>query len=106
MDERMNPPGEQDVMDRIGNRRFFTVLPCDAAPLRDHRVHGQGVLPGVFLIDLVLRSLRDCGVDVTGVELHRCLFRSPVVAEGRDVRLRVELFAPGAAPARAVVTRH
>ena len=64
----MNPPGEQDVMDRIGNRRFFTVLPCDAAPLRDHRVHGQGVLPGVFLIDLVLRSLRDCGVDVTGVE--------------------------------------
>ena len=102
----MNPPGEQDVMNRIGNRRFFTVLPCDAAPLRDHRVHGQGVLPGVFLIDLVLRSLRDCGVDVTGVELHRCLFRSPVVAEDHDVRLRVELFAPGAAPARAVVTRH
>lgn len=102
----MSDPGERDVMDQISNGHFSTVLPCDAALFRDHRVHGAGVLPGVFLIDLVLRSLRGSGVDVTRVELRRCLFRSAVVAGDRDIRLRVELFAPDAAPARAVVTSH
>ncbi|WP_182911391.1 beta-ketoacyl synthase N-terminal-like domain-containing protein [Actinomyces sp. 2119] len=91
------------MTDQISNRCFSAVLPCDSAPFRDHQVHGARVLPGVFLIDMVLRSLRGCGVDTARVELRRCRFRSPVVAEERDTHLRVELFALGAEPARAVV---
>ncbi|MBF0695875.1 beta-ketoacyl synthase N-terminal-like domain-containing protein [Actinomyces bowdenii] len=103
MDEFMPEPGVDNPLAQIDNRHFSSAIAHDALPFRDHRVHGSGVLPGIFLIDLVLRALRSCGTDVTRVELTRCLFRTPVVSSGRDIHLRVELSAKDNSGARAIV---
>lgn len=92
------------MLSDIDGRSLSTVLPADAAPLSDHRVHGAGVLPGVFLIDLVLRTLDRCGADPTRHELARCLFRAPVVASGEDIRIRVALSCPGPDEGRVLVS--
>ncbi len=60
--------------------------------VRDHRVHGERVLPGVVFLDLVYRVLQARGTDTSGVELRDVLFREPVVvAEGHDRRIRLRL---------------
>lgn len=64
--------------------------------LRDHRVHGTRILPGVSFLDMIYRILRARGVDTSRVELRRVLFRNPVAA-GPDfeTELRVEFAADG-----------
>ncbi|MDJ0380480.1 SDR family NAD(P)-dependent oxidoreductase [Streptomyces sp. G-G2] len=72
--------------------------------LRDHRVHGTRILPGVSFLDMIYRILRARGVDTSRVELRRVLFRNPVAA-GPDfeTELRVE-FAADAGAHRVSVT--
>ncbi|WP_103534505.1 SDR family NAD(P)-dependent oxidoreductase [Streptomyces sp. SM11] len=64
--------------------------------LRDHRVHGTRILPGVSFLDMIYRILRARGVDTSRVELRRVLFRNPVAA-GPDfeTELRVDFAADG-----------
>ncbi|MET9643189.1 SDR family NAD(P)-dependent oxidoreductase [Streptomyces syringium] len=64
--------------------------------LRDHRVHGTRILPGVSFLDMIYRILRAQGVDTARVELRRVLFRNPVAAgEEFDTELRVGFTADG-----------
>ncbi|MGX7829583.1 SDR family NAD(P)-dependent oxidoreductase [Actinokineospora sp. 24-640] len=66
--------------------------------LRDHRVHGTRVLPGVTFLDVVFRVLRAKGVDTEGVELRRVLFQAPVAAGpdyDTDLLLRFTADGPG-----------
>ncbi|WP_173034405.1 beta-ketoacyl synthase N-terminal-like domain-containing protein [Phytohabitans flavus] len=89
-------------LDRMAGRTFRTVLRPDEPVLIGHLVHDIPVLPGVFLIDLVLRILRDNGVDPTTVELRRCVFQAPIaIADGRPRQVRIRIGRPdaeGAAP--------
>ncbi|GGN32996.1 hypothetical protein GCM10012285_03680 [Streptomyces kronopolitis] len=72
--------------------------------LRDHRVHGTRILPGVSFLDMIYRILRARGVDTSRVELRRVLFRNPVAAgPDFDTELRVE-FAADADGYRVSVT--
>ncbi|MGW3045379.1 SDR family NAD(P)-dependent oxidoreductase [Kitasatospora sp. NPDC001159] len=48
--------------------------------LRDHRVHGTRILPGVSFLDMIYRILLAHGVDTERVELRRLLFRNPAAA--------------------------
>ena len=76
----------------LAGKSAVTTVTADDEALRDHLVHGVPVLPGVFLLDLVLRLVRRAGVDPATVELRRCLFLAPVIDRdhtGRRVRVRV-----------------
>ncbi|MFF9644154.1 SDR family NAD(P)-dependent oxidoreductase [Kitasatospora aureofaciens] len=58
-----------------------TVVVRGADPvLRDHRVHGTRILPGVSFLDMIYRILLAHGVDTERVELRRLLFRNPAAA--------------------------
>ncbi|MHC6630359.1 SDR family NAD(P)-dependent oxidoreductase [Streptomyces globosus] len=72
--------------------------------LRDHRVHGTRILPGVSFLDMIYRILRARGVDTSRVELRRVLFRNPVAAgPDFDTELRLE-FSADAEGHRILVT--
>ncbi|WP_205507761.1 phosphopantetheine-binding protein, partial [Myxococcus vastator] len=58
--------------------------------VRDHRVHGVRIMPGVVFLDLVLRALTARGLDTTALELRNILFIEPVATterSGRRIRL-------------------
>ncbi len=62
--------------------------------VRDHRVHGIRVLPGVVFFDLVHRILAARGIDIGRLELREVLFSEPVVVEDGGSR-RISLsFTP------------
>ncbi|MEU5189107.1 SDR family NAD(P)-dependent oxidoreductase [Streptomyces klenkii] len=64
--------------------------------LRDHRVHGTRILPGVSFLDMIYRILRARGVDTDRAELRRVLFRNPVAAGPEfDTELRIAFAADG-----------
>ncbi|GAA2710211.1 MULTISPECIES: SDR family NAD(P)-dependent oxidoreductase [Streptomyces] len=64
--------------------------------LRDHRVHGTRILPGVSFLDMIYRILRARGVDTARAELRRVLFRNPVAAGADfDTELRLQFTADG-----------
>ncbi|MFH8786802.1 SDR family NAD(P)-dependent oxidoreductase [Streptomyces roseoverticillatus] len=64
--------------------------------LRDHRVHGTRILPGVSFLDMIYRILRARGVDTGRAELRRVLFRNPVAAGPEfDTELRLAFTADG-----------
>ncbi|RKG95269.1 hypothetical protein D7V97_37505, partial [Corallococcus sp. CA053C] len=69
--------------------------------VRDHRVHGVRIMPGVVFLDMVLRALKAKGLDTTSVELRNILFIEPVATTERFDR-RVHLrFTPQDAEARS-----
>ncbi len=64
--------------------------------LRDHRVMGQHVLPGLAYIDLVFQTFRKHGHDFRALELRDLsIYRPLIVAEGRDVQLTIQCSAVG-----------
>ncbi|MGW0415021.1 SDR family NAD(P)-dependent oxidoreductase, partial [Streptomyces collinus] len=67
-------------MDSLDGLTCTVVIRGSDPVLRDHRVHGTRILPGVSLLDIILRVVRARGADPGGVELRRVLFRNPVAA--------------------------
>ncbi|TSC31293.1 SDR family NAD(P)-dependent oxidoreductase [Corallococcus sp. Z5C101001] len=68
--------------------------------VRDHRVHGVRILPGVVFLDLVLRALKAQGFDTPSIELRNVLFSEPIATtEQFDRRVRLR-FVPQDAEAR------
>ena len=64
--------------------------------MRDHRVHGVRVMPGVTFLDIVLRLVRARGGEADRCALRDVLFIEPVVVtEEFDQRIRISL-TPGA----------
>ncbi|WP_309061376.1 polyketide synthase dehydratase domain-containing protein, partial [Streptomyces sp.] len=71
--------------------------------MRNHRVHGVSVLPGVTFLDIVFRVLAAQGVDRTTAVLRDVLFTEVVAtAEGIDREIRLTV-APETGGAREVV---
>ncbi|WP_329110178.1 SDR family NAD(P)-dependent oxidoreductase [Micromonospora sp. NBC_01699] len=64
--------------------------------LRDHRVHGTRILPGVSILDMIYRILHVRGIDTAQAELRRVLFRNPVAAgPDFDTELTLRFTADG-----------
>lgn len=83
-------------MNPLDGLRATVVIRAKDPVVRDHRVHGVRVLPGVALLDLVFRSLRGKGVDTAGVEARRVVFRRPVTCRpGQDVEVRIAVAYSG-----------
>lgn len=55
-----------------------TLLRHDDAVVRDHRVHGVRILPGVVYLDGLCRIAQASGVEPGQVELRNILFETPV----------------------------
>ena len=69
----------------------------DDAILRDHRVHGVRILPGVTFLDMTWRLLAAHQAPADSVELRRLVFRrAPAVDDtrGRELSLTVEPATP------------
>ncbi|MEZ3181298.1 SDR family NAD(P)-dependent oxidoreductase [Streptomyces pimonensis] len=89
-----------DLLRPLAGRRSRTGVVADDPALRDHLVHQVPVLPGVFLLDLVLRTVRRAGVDPAHVALRRIVFHVPVVGFGD--RTPVEVVLGDAEPGQPV----
>ncbi|MCY1047775.1 SDR family NAD(P)-dependent oxidoreductase [Corallococcus sp. bb12-1] len=77
--------------DLIHEFECSTTISHDDPLVRDHRVHGVRILPGVVFLDLVLRALKAQGFDTATVELRDVLFSEPIATTedfDRRVRLR------------------
>ena len=54
--------------------------------VRDHRVHGVRIMPGVTFLDIILRFFKALGRDPTGIELRDVLFKEPIAVSGQSWR--------------------
>ncbi|MFI6692101.1 SDR family NAD(P)-dependent oxidoreductase [Streptomyces sp. NPDC050433] len=85
MPENRSPQRSHDLLRPLAGRRAATTVGPDDPAVRDHLVHQVPVLPGVFLLDLVLRTVRRGGIDPGLVELRRIVFHAPVMgSRGRN----------------------
>ncbi|MBF6212922.1 SDR family NAD(P)-dependent oxidoreductase [Nocardia puris] len=67
---------------------FATTLYADDPVVRDHRVHGVRILPGVVHLDLILRAAAAAGYSPERVTISEALFHRPVgLAPGAAARL-------------------
>ncbi|WP_149551205.1 SDR family NAD(P)-dependent oxidoreductase [Streptomyces marokkonensis] len=98
-DNRSVPP-PHGLLRPLAGRRAGTGVRADDPALRDHLVHQVPVLPGVFLLDLVLRTVRHAGVDPAHVALRRIVFHAPIVGSGG--RTPVEVVLGDAEPGQPV----
>ncbi len=64
--------------------------------MRDHRVHGVRIMPGVTFLDLIFRVLKAKGFNLPEVELRDILFMEAVsTAENYDSRIRLNFGKSG-----------
>ncbi|WP_040792296.1 thioester reductase domain-containing protein [Nocardia paucivorans] len=67
---------------------FATVVRADDPVVRDHRVHGVPILPGVVYLDTVLRAAVAAGYRLDELIIREVLFQRPVApAAGTATRL-------------------
>ncbi|WP_345602050.1 hypothetical protein, partial [Streptomyces chumphonensis] len=99
-----NPRADHPLAPLAGRRTATTVRAEDAA-VRDHLVHTVPVLPGVFLLDLVLRLVGRAGLDPAAVELRRIVFRAPVLGTPDGRRVEVVVAEDGPGPGLPVTVR-
>ncbi|MFY1683508.1 SDR family NAD(P)-dependent oxidoreductase [Micromonospora sp. WMMD730] len=91
-------------MDSLDGLACIVVIRSSDPVVRDHRIHGTRIVPGVSFLDIIFRVVRARGVDPDGVELRRVLFRNPVAAgPDFDTELTVR-FARGDGHFRVSVT--
>lgn len=65
-------------MDAKSSFTLSTVLKKNNGVVRDHRVYGIRVMPGVTFIDMVYRILAAKGVDTGKISLKNIVFKKPV----------------------------
>lgn len=65
--------------------------------VRDHRVHGVRIMPGVTFLDMIYRILKSKKVDLAKVELREVLFLEPVsTSEEYDQKIELTFVEKGA----------
>src|SRR5438034_9477972 len=65
--------------------------------MRNHRVHGVSVMPGVTFLDILYRTLRQSGRDHRRAVVRDVLFPQPVVTtDGFDREISLTVGAPSA----------
>jgi acyl transferase domain-containing protein/acyl carrier protein len=94
MAENRSAEPHTDPLRPLAGRSAATTVTSRDPAVRDHLVHSVPVLPGVFLLDLVLRLVRRAGIDPARVELRRILFLAPVVGEDEGRRVEVSVGEP------------
>ncbi|MFD5344697.1 beta-ketoacyl synthase N-terminal-like domain-containing protein, partial [Streptomyces anulatus] len=94
MADNLSPESTEDLLSTLAGRRATTTIDAEDAAVRDHLVHDVPVLPGVFLLDLVLRLVGRAGVDPAAVQLRRVTFLAPVLGTAEGRRIDVEI-GPG-----------
>ncbi|MGK8525077.1 SDR family NAD(P)-dependent oxidoreductase, partial [Nocardia asteroides] len=67
---------------------FATTLRAEDPVVRDHRVHGVRVLPGVVYLDMILRAAMSAGYRPGDLTIREALFQRPV-ALGDDGAVRI-----------------
>ncbi|MFE7799654.1 SDR family NAD(P)-dependent oxidoreductase [Nocardia sp. NPDC057440] len=80
-------------MSGIGLDSFATTVLADDPVVRDHRVHGVRILPGVVYLDMILRAAMAAGYAPADLVIREAFFHRPVVLDsGGAVRIafRVE----------------
>ena len=85
------------VPDPLQKFECSTTISHEDPLVRDHRVHGVRIMPGVVFLDMVLRALAPHGIDVADVELRHVLFSEPIATTerfDRRVRLRFTPLGP------------
>lgn len=71
---------------------FEVIIDKDNYIVRDHRVHGVRIVPGVTFIDFIYRALEIAGLDSTNAVLYNILFKSPVSTSElfeREIRIKL-----------------
>ncbi|WP_410511157.1 SDR family NAD(P)-dependent oxidoreductase [Paenibacillus sp. BR2-3] len=77
-------------MDALSDVRFSTVIKNSNYIVRDHRVHGVRIMPGVTLLDMIYRFLQTKGIALRDVELTKVLFSEPVsTSEQYDKKIQI-----------------
>lgn len=77
---------------KLENRILKTRLRYEDYCVRDHRVHGTRILPGVFLLDLIYRMTERQNVPRQSVELRRVVFYQPIaLSEDFDREIRISM---------------
>jgi hypothetical protein len=67
---------------------FATTLRAEDPVVRDHRVHGVRILPGVVYLDMILRAAMSAGYRPGDLTIREALFQRPV-ALGDDNAVRI-----------------
>lgn len=67
---------------------FATTLRAEDPVVRDHRVHGVRILPGVVYLDMILRAAMSAGYRPGDLTIREALFQRPV-ALGDDDAVRI-----------------
>ncbi len=81
---------------------YHSLIRFDDPIVRDHRVHGVRIMPGVVFLDLIYRLFTAEGLAAGELVLKRVLFKEPVaVDEGRDRAIAVAMDAAGDLVARS-----
>ncbi|WP_437627949.1 SDR family NAD(P)-dependent oxidoreductase [Sorangium sp. So ce1151] len=81
--------------DRI---RLETSMSNDDYIVRDHRVHGVRIMPGVTFLDLIYRAAESAGLPRDGLELRHILFKNALATGAAfDRQIRVDLERRGGA---------
>ncbi|AZS14156.1 SDR family NAD(P)-dependent oxidoreductase [Paenibacillus lutimineralis] len=77
-------------MDALSDVRFSTVIKNSNYIVRDHRVHGVRIMPGVTLLDMIYRFLQSKGIVLRDIELRKILFSEPIsTSEYYDKKIRI-----------------
>jgi acyl transferase domain-containing protein/acyl carrier protein len=72
--------------------KFSLVIRNDDYIVRDHRVHGVRIMPGVTFMDMILRSVQGKGFSPQEVELRNVLFMEPVAtSEANDRKVQITM---------------
>lgn len=58
--------------------QFVTAISNDDFIVRDHRVHGVRIIPGVTFLDTVVRAFLQKGIDPQSLEISDVLFHEPI----------------------------
>nr|WP_139488192.1 SDR family NAD(P)-dependent oxidoreductase [Brevibacillus dissolubilis] len=73
--------------------RFHTIMRHEDYIVRDHRVHGVRIMPGVTFIDMICRGLIAHGLDPKKLELRNILFKEPIATSeeyDKEIEITVE----------------
>ncbi|WP_040786625.1 thioester reductase domain-containing protein [Nocardia pneumoniae] len=74
---------------------FATTLHADDPVVRDHRVHGVRILPGVVYLDMILRAAMAAGYQPGDLTIREALFQRPVaLADDGAVRIAFRVDRP------------
>ncbi|WP_039798178.1 thioester reductase domain-containing protein [Nocardia araoensis] len=74
---------------------FATTLRAEDPVVRDHRVHGVRILPGVVYLDMILRAAMAAGYRPGEVTIREALFQRPVaLADDGAVRIAFRVDRP------------